>query len=317
VFQPGTPVTTLERWLRRPALHFLVAGGLLFILAPPDPTPTERAIVITAAQVDALRDEFVQRTGLLPSMDEEAALIRHAVDVEVLYREALTLALDRDDRSVRHRVVEKMRFLGSAAERDPEALYREALDIGLDRDDPIVRRMLVEKMRLLATTMSPPPEDELERFFAARQDRYRAPGRISLRHVFFSAQRRGIGLRRDAASLGARHLPPEEAIALGDPFPLGHRFAAVAEQDLARTFGSDFARAAMALPAGTWSDPVPSPYGLHLVWIDTVEPPALPPFAVVRGRVLEDYRTERRETVLRDAVARLRARYQVRIEGHA
>jgi len=105
-------------------VHFLVAGAILFAVTPSAPGPSPPAVVITAAQVAALEDDFTRRTGAAPTPGDQAALVRQAVDEEVLYREALARGLDRDDRSVRHRVVEKMRFLTARPDDDAGVLYR-------------------------------------------------------------------------------------------------------------------------------------------------------------------------------------------------
>lgn len=205
------PVVGTGTLLRQPAVHFVALGAALFAIQgrlpgrPVDPAPARRdPIVITATQLAEMREEFTQRTGLVPTAADEAALVDGTVEDELFYREALGRGLDRDDRSVQHRLVEKMHALGPEHDADPAALAREALALGLDRDDPIIRRMLIEKMRLLAAATAAaddPGEAALQAFFAAHRDRYLAPARVSLRHVFLSARERGPRLARDAAAL--------------------------------------------------------------------------------------------------------------------
>ncbi|OFV89246.1 MAG: hypothetical protein A3J75_08625 [Acidobacteria bacterium RBG_16_68_9] len=317
------------RWLRRPLVHFLASGAVMFAAqqwllssGPSQPPPIRRAIVITAAQVEELREEFTQRTGLVPTADDEAALIDTAIQEELLYREALARGLDRNDRSVQYRLIEKMRAVSSVPNLDPATLYRQALELGLDRDDAILRRMLVEKMRLLSSAAEVvASESELQQFFDARREGYRQPVRVSLRHVFFSAQQDRVAAERRAVELldvlQRQHVAAEVAVGRGDPFPLGHRFAASSAQDLARSFGPDFGRMATSLPPGTWTGPITSPYGLHLVWVDTIEPARLPPLDAVRGQVLEAYRTEQRQMRFQEFLRHLRAQYEIRVEVEA
>ena len=309
------------RLARQPLVHFLAAGGLLFAVerrwqpaaAPPRPEP----VVISAARREALVAEFALAAGHAPAPENEAALVEHAVDEEVLYREALARGLDRGDRSIRQRVIEKMQALGEAS-GDADAVYRAGVALGLDRDDAIVRRMLVEKMRLLA---APPAlavdEAEVARFFAAHAARYRAPVRVSFWQVFVAAH--GASPAADAAALRARlvadRVAPDVAAARGDVFPLGDRWRDTDERDLVRSFGPDVARAVLALAPGLWSAPLRSAYGEHLVWVDAVEPAAVPPLAAVHARVVEDWRAEHRAAAARAALQALRARYEVRVEG--
>jgi hypothetical protein len=313
------------RWLANPVLHFIAAGAALFMATgsrQPTPAPAERpSVVITAAQVDELRATFAAETGHPPSDADAAALVQRAVDDELLYREALARGLDRGDRSIRNRIVEKMHALAPEA-ADPATLLHDALALGLDRDDAIVRRMLIEKMRLLAVSAAPEADDaQLQRYLDAHADRYRAPTRVSLRHVFLATPRHGAALDRDAGALLAelrRERPsPDDAVRRGDPFPLGADFPASTAHDLARSFGPDFAGAVMDLPLRSWSGPVASPYGRHLVWLDTRQPGDVPPLADVRSRVLEDWRESQRDDRVRAAITDLRARYEVRVEQGA
>ena len=186
-------------------------------------------IVITAAQVGQLLADFSQRTGLQPSADDEAALVDRLIEDEVLYRRAVELGFDRSDRSVRYRLVQKMRFLNGDDGRDADAVYREALDLGLARDDSVVHRLLTETMRLLLSAPAAPAgEEHLRAYFARHQEQYTQPARVTLTHVFLSAQRGMAVAQRDAERLRQRlradGTPPEQAVAGGDAFPLGHRF---------------------------------------------------------------------------------------------
>jgi hypothetical protein len=254
---------------RLPALHFLVLGASLaaWNAATDAPAaPAARApIVITAARVAALRDDYA-RTVATPSADELAALVAREADEEMLYREALLLGLDRGDRAVKWRLVEKMHFLYGDAAGDAETAYRRGLALGLAEDDVVVRNALVTKMRLLAKAASrqeepagPALERELEAFLATHADAYRRSERLTLTHVFLSAATRGATLDADAKALAARlraeRPPAADAIRLGDPFLAGASFRATTPRALAKTFGERFAAAAPGSPPR----PGPSP----------------------------------------------------------
>src|SRR5205823_5017747 len=142
-----------------PALHFLAMGVALFTLErvavprrPPGPPPPPAAPLLTPDRLAQLRTDFTRQAGVPPTADEEQALAAEAIDDEILYREALARGLDRDDRSIRYRLAEKMRFVADGPEDDgnEERFYRDALALNLDREDLFVRRILTTKMRLLA-----------------------------------------------------------------------------------------------------------------------------------------------------------------------
>lgn len=315
---------------RAPALHFLALGALLaaWNAATADPeAPAGRApIVITAARVAAIRDDYA-RTVAPPTAEELAALVAREADEEMLYREALVLGLDRGDGAVKWRIVEKMHFLYGEEAGDPEVAYERGVALGLAHDDTVVRNTLVTKMRLLAKAASRHEEPdgvaldrELEAFMQLHAADYRHADRVSLTQVFLSADRRGAALDADARALlervRATGTTPDAATAarLGDPFVAGSTFRATSPAGLTKIFGDRFATSVAALAPGTWSEPIRSAYGLHLVWVHTREATALPPLASVRSRVLRAYRAERRDAYLARMMDELRSAYVVHVE---
>ncbi len=316
--------------VRAPALHFLALGALAaFVSARATGTvePTARPpIVISAARVAEIRDDYTRTLLTPPTPAELDALVAREAEEEMLYREALLLGLDRGDRAVKWRVVEKMHFLFGDDAGDAETAYRRGLELGLERDDVVVRNALVTKMRLLAKAASrseepdgPALDRELAAYLAAHPAPYTQPAQLTLTHVFLSGDKRGAALAGDARALLARlraaETSPEAAVRLGDPFVPGSTFRKVSRSGLVKIFGDELATAAAGLEPGGWSDPISSPYGLHLVWISEREGADLPALDAVRPRVLRAYRAERRAQYLGRMVDALRATYHVRVEN--
>jgi hypothetical protein len=125
--------------------------------------------------------------------------------------------------------------------------------------------------------------------------------------------------RRSAADmllgrLRSEGLRPERTTELGDPFAGGHVFRGMTRQRIGTRFGSDFADAVLALPEGRWSDPIASPFGLHLVWVERHVPERMPSLEEVRDRVILSWRGEQRKAHVAQTVAALRARYDVVVD---
>ena len=187
----------------------------------------------------------------------------------------------------------------------------------------MVRRILVQKMRLLAARAGEqtPDDDVLRSFYAARQDDYRSPARVDLWHVFLASARHGTAMSRDADALlaGLRRKPrtPAAAALLGDAFSVPPHLVSQSKPQLEKLFGAEFAAAVLGAEVGTWSGPVPSSYGLHLVWVESREAAKPPSFETVRGQVLErwqdEHRTQRVVELLRD----LELRYPIQVESAA
>lgn len=321
----------LRKLFALPAVHFAAIGAALFLargLAEPAlPAASSEldshSILIDAATLADLREGFRRSAGRTATEAEEQVLLRDYADQEILYREARARGLDRGDRSVRWRLVQKMQFLEERSDEDPDELYRKALALGLDRDDIIIRRLLIEKMRLLIQLGAPRdvPEEALQQHFNEIAQEFRQPARVSLVHVFLAKDRHGAAIEEAAAQLRNR-LPAqpasaEDAVALGDVFPLGHRLRAHSEASLAKVLGPEFAHTAIALPVGGWHGPIRSAYGLHFVWVESRIDSTLPPLESVRAQVTQRYLAERREEELARVMARLRTRYTVAVDGGA
>jgi hypothetical protein len=271
----------LARWLREPLVHFVLLGAVVFAVhqwvAPPRLT---NRIVVSDAIVRGLRDDQLRRTGKLPTPEEEAALIQRFVDNEILYREAIAEGLDRGDIIVRRRLVQKMEFV-------------------LEAEEPIAQ----------------PTDAELQAYMQAHAERYAIADRVSLTQVFVSTDQHGSDAERIAAALRTQLAAGTDPSSLGDPFLRGHTFPLHTERELAGIFGTAFAAQVVTLPAGSWSAPLRSSYGLHLVRVAERAAGRQPVLSEVRTAVLNDWQEEQRTAANATALARLRRRYDVSVDG--
>jgi hypothetical protein len=99
----------LPGWMREPLLHFVLLGGLLFAI---DQFMVSRAddphLIVVGPDVDAQAVEiFKQARSREPNETELRALHQVWLDNEVLYREGLSMDLDRGDDAIRERVIFK------------------------------------------------------------------------------------------------------------------------------------------------------------------------------------------------------------------
>jgi parvulin-like peptidyl-prolyl isomerase len=317
----------MGRWLRNPILHFIVLGGLLFAVRDGRRTlygagTSGRApIVISAERVRRLQADFVRQEGVQPTSEQLQALIQEAVDDELLYREARQLRLDFQDRSIRTRLVQKMRAVSAAPAQDEEALYREAMQLGLD-DDLVIKRVLRQKMRLLLQQDPHPAalqEQDIRDYLVSHRERFVQPETVTFSHVFLSARVQGDHLdeaaRTALTQLLSQSTPPEATEALSDPFPLGLQLRSQSRGVIARYFGADFADHVFDLQPGVWAGPIASPFGLHLVWVQEKVPERMPPLNAVWRQIAGEIEQERETERFVKGLRRLRSLYDIRIEG--
>lgn len=204
---------------------------------------------------------------------------------------------------------------------DEQVLYREALALGLDQRDVIVQRQLTQKMRFLIEDQSlaaEPGEAELQAWLDRHPERYGHPRTVSFEQVFLSRGKHGARLAAEATKLAEQlRRAPADFVGLGDPFLVGQVVESADAAQLRREFGEGFTAGVRNLVPGQWSGPVASSFGLHLIRVTgrgDFRPARL---AEVAERVRMDYRLAKREEANRRALAELRSRYRIEMQGAA
>jgi hypothetical protein len=272
---------------RRPLLRCLLLGTALFAL-----------------------DEV--RAAMLPAAPA-IALPADASDEDVLFAAALERGYHQSDAIVRRRLARNMRFAGGDPERSDAELVDDAIALGMHESDIVVRRRLAQKMALLTheqARIAPPSDTELLAYLEANRARWTEPERRRIDQIFFDDE---ASARATRPRLPA---PPDASIAtLGDPLPLPRTLPPHSQAELAARFGPDFAVAAMQPAPGSWSEPIRSAYGWHLIYVHEHRPAHPSDLETVRGEVREALLAERGEARLQEELARLRARYGIEDAG--
>ncbi len=302
------------RLLRAPIVHFVTIGAALFVAERWLDAPLPEPLQVPASERARIHQELRRTLRREPSPRELGYGVDAWIDEELLVREARALGWHRTDPVVQMRLVRNQRFVSEDPETEDEALLDQAYAMEMDRADLVVRRRLAERMRLAVTTAiagATPPEEDLRVLLERDRERLRRPALVQLSHVFLSRDRRGADLERDAeaalARLRAEEVPPEEALAEGDPFLVPAKLPLSSERALAARLGPEFGRAALQAPGGVWSGPIPSAYGLHLVWVHRRVEARDPGLEEVRSELSATWRSERGQERLRELLARLRA----------
>jgi hypothetical protein len=265
-------------------LHFLVLGAALFgLFSMIDKKDAEAPakIIVSASRVATLADGFARTWRRPPTEQELQGLVEDYIRDEVFYRE------------------------GRAA--------------GLDRDDVVIRRRVRQKMEFLAEDMAAaePSDEQLAAYLASNQERFQTEDRLTFRHLFLSATRRGSALDGDARQIAdtlARASAPVDTDTIGDPFLLGEAFREMSQGDVARTFGEGFAQQLSAVEPGRWQGPLRSSFGVHFVFVDERAKGSLPPLDTAREAVQREWLNARRIETEQKLYRTLRERYQIVVE---
>lgn len=272
----------LSKLLRSPLLHFLVLGLVVFLLYQRFGARVEtqdRKIVVTSQQIELLASLWQRQWQRPPLPQELDGLIESFIREEVLYREALAMGLDRDDTVVRRRLAQKIEFL--------------AQDLATQTD---------------------PSEQELRTFYGEHPEIFEQPSRVTFTHVYINEDRHGEQSTTMAEEVLTQLRAGGDPNSLGDRFMLQRDYLRKSPAEVSRHFGSQFAEEVFELTPGSWQGPVRSGYGLHLVLIDSIEKPFMPPLEEIRDEVRDEYLSFRRREVDGLFYNKLRESYEIVVE---
>ena len=105
----------MKKIIEEPLVHFLLLGGLIFVLYgflnKNSENPAGNTIIIQDSDVLRLTKAYQQSWNKTPDAATLKDLIDNEVESEMLYREALRLNLDHNDEIIRRRLKQKYEFL--------------------------------------------------------------------------------------------------------------------------------------------------------------------------------------------------------------
>ncbi|MFL2707362.1 MAG: peptidyl-prolyl cis-trans isomerase [Gammaproteobacteria bacterium] len=90
---------------------FFIIGILLYIIDIGLNSYDDKEIYISDQEILSLVSAWKSRVGRNPTDDEIFRIIDSYIDEEILYREALLLGLDKEDRIIKRRLAQKISFL--------------------------------------------------------------------------------------------------------------------------------------------------------------------------------------------------------------
>lgn len=275
----------MNKLLREPLFHFLLLGGLLFalysFLNKDEVDPEDYTIHITQSDVDRLVKAYQKNWNASPDSTTLAAIIEEEVNTELLYREALRMNLDHNDEIIRRRLKQKFEFLV----KDLVSLEQAS-------------------------------ETDLQAFYKEHPKFYQSPKTISFSQIYFSPDKRP-NPQQDASTLFSQinnQDPPATFKQQGDDFHLPSHFVKKNKEAVRQDFGKQFADALFQINKQGWVSPIPSGYGYHLVYIDTILSAAPLSFDRVQERVIQDWSQQQQLNYNEQLLKNLRSQYQIEYE---
>jgi hypothetical protein len=277
----------VRKLLSEPLFHFVILGAALFAIdraispdAPAGGAPAaataaevERRIVVDDAVRAALAEGFAKQEGRRPTSEELAGLVRSWIERQILYREGVMRGLEQDDPRIEQRVADKMAFV-------------------------LRSQAVVEE----------PSEEALERYYREHAADYREEELVDFVHVFVDGDGEAAATR--AAQILAELQAGAQPGGLGDTFSGGRRYRQRKIADLARAFGDAFAAGIAVQETGTWRLHG-SRHGIHVVRVERRTAARDSDWKRARPQVLHDYQVAARARAVDEAMAALRAQWEV------
>jgi len=275
----------LKKWLHEPLLHFLLIGALLFVifgLKNDGISDQSKRIIFSQDDIHRLILLWEKQRQQPPTQAELKSLIEKQIREQVMYREALTMGLDKNDSIVRRRLAQKVEFISSDLAAQIE-----------------------------------PSEADLTDYLNNHPEKFKTPGHISFVQIYLSADKHGKNLEKEAKQLllkleNAGH--DADISNLGDPFMFGQQHEQLKQHDVSRLFGKDFTDKLFSLPVGIWQGPVRSAYGLHLLKIKNKTPARQAQLATVHDKVRNEWINQQRKIIDKAFYNSLQKQYEIIIE---
>lgn len=277
----------LGRLIREPLVHFFGLALLIFAaygLLNQHAFSSRPRIEVDGARIEQITGLFQRTWKRQPTPEELTNLIADYVNGEIYYREAKRMGLDTDDAVVRQRMRLKMDMM---------------IDVAVDQLQPT--------------------DQELTDYLGSHAAAFHTEPSLAFEQVFLRPDLHPGTLDTDAASLLDQLQKGQvtDTAAAGDATQLPETTPLTPASRIARDFGDDFAAALAGLPVATWSGPVKSGYGLHLVKVTDREDGAVPPLAEVRDAVSREWKNDRRKDLEARRLADYMKRYDIVIDDAA
>lgn len=297
-------ITYMEKLIKQPLFHFLLAGALIFVVYQFSDQPVSQTNVSdNVIEVD--------RTALLNFMQYRAQAFQPELFSEQLNAMGETELETLVDEYVRE-----------------EALYREALVMGMDQGDYIIRQRMVQKVEFLLENIVnqalDPEDEEVLEFYSARMSDYQVDTVYTFTHIFFDGGERGWeSAEQDANNL--RRSPVIEEISFndssqyGDRYPFLQNYVGRTRDFVVNNFTDEFVNQLDILSPSDqiWYGPLESRYGFHLVMLRTRSEASIPELDSIRGRVIDDWRYEKVLETRKEAEDQVVDAYEVRLNLQA
>ena len=245
----------------------------------------KETIYISDSEINNLLTVWENQTGRAPNADEINMIIDNLVEEEILYKESLKLGLDKNDKIIKRRLIQKLEFF-------KEGEFIENLN-----------------------------EKDLINFYEENLDLYKRGKRYSFQHIFFSNSENN-DKKINLILLELEKNPPIRSISgiflnsYGDPFIHGDSFVEKNSMEIDADFGKGFSNNFIGIKRNKWYGPFESIYGDHLIYILHFQPEEILPYEKVKKSVINNYNNSLKDEAMKNYIYSIKNKYDVIIGAY-
>jgi hypothetical protein len=246
----------MRKILKEPLFHFLLLGALIFALygIVNRKTDDEGTIIIDDFDINNIIASWEMQWKRLPTDEELKNLVQQNIKQEIFYQEALKMNLDHNDEIIKRRLSQKMQFLSN--------------DLA---------------------SMNEPSDEDIQKYYDLHFTAYLSPYNFSFYQIIFSQDNRNDPLGDAEAFMSQiNNLSIEEVKTKGDALPFPFFFENIDADDLNRELGNDFSKSLEQVEKGSWTGPVQSGFGYHLIYLTDKTGPQIPEIESIKDDLLRD-----------------------------
>ena len=271
-------VNKFKRIIREPIFLFFILGSLLYLFysaATNYYNKKNNQIIISASQVELLKNSFEKTWNRTATETELKTLIENYIKDEVFYREAVSMGLDKSDLAIKRRL-------------------RQIMELLLDDYSSVI-----------------PSEDQLQKFLSEHPDDFQLDPTISFTHHYFSMDAKDEAINQ--LSLLHKGLIFDDKNRKKLSFIPDH-FENERRSELSRQFGDLFASQVFDIKTDTWRGPFESAYGWHLVKVSNQSPGLVPPLNEIWDQVEREWSRIKKKEKKEEQFQKMRERYAISVE---
>ena len=252
---------------------FFTVGLILYLIDLALNSYDNKDIHISDQEITSLISAWKSQIGRNPNEDEIARIINNLVEEEILYREAINLGLDKEDRIIKRRMAQKISFL---------------------KQESII---------------DSPSNKDLQEYFNNNKEKYYIDSTFTFTHYYFSFENNSKERSQKAfKNLINNTDVNSDPFFLGKNF-VNINLKRI-KSEFGEEFGLFFNE---NIELNKWIEPIKSEFGHHIIYVSSYKKGYLPEITMVIQQVEVDFIQTKRDEAVKEFLKKVKPSYTIYI----